>query len=43
MSDTGGGHRAAAIAIAAALEQLAGSNVDRAVVDMLVNSGVPFL
>jgi UDP-N-acetylglucosamine:LPS N-acetylglucosamine transferase len=42
MSDTGGGHRAAAIAIAAAIEQLAGSKVDRAVVDMLVNSGVPF-
>jgi 1,2-diacylglycerol 3-beta-galactosyltransferase len=43
MSDTGGGHRAAATAIAAALEQIAGSAVKRDIVDLLVHSGVPFV
>jgi 1,2-diacylglycerol 3-beta-galactosyltransferase len=42
MCDVGGGHRSAAVAVAAALEQLVGSSVERDIVDMLVRSGVPF-
>jgi UDP-N-acetylglucosamine:LPS N-acetylglucosamine transferase len=42
ISDTGGGHRAAALAIVAALEQLAGPAINCRIVDLLVHSGVPF-
>jgi UDP-N-acetylglucosamine:LPS N-acetylglucosamine transferase len=41
ISDTGGGHRAAASAISAAIEQQAGANAECHIVDFLTSSGVP--
>ncbi len=41
ISDTGGGHRAGAAAIDAALQQLAGDAIDRHIVDMLASTGLP--
>jgi 1,2-diacylglycerol 3-beta-galactosyltransferase len=43
ISDTGGGHRAGAVAIKAALEEIAGSSVDIHIVDMLVSTGFPLV
>lgn len=43
ISDTGGGHRAGAVAIDAALEELAGASVKRHVVDILASTGIPLL
>ncbi len=43
ISDTGGGHRAGAVAIKAAVEQLAGSSVECHIVDMLVSTGFPLV
>jgi UDP-N-acetylglucosamine:LPS N-acetylglucosamine transferase len=41
ISDTGGGHRAGAVAISAAMEQALGDGVDRHIVDLLTTTGVP--
>jgi 1,2-diacylglycerol 3-beta-galactosyltransferase len=41
ISDTGGGHRSAAVAMRAAVELLAGDAVECHIVDMLASSGVP--
>ncbi|HEX9440499.1 MAG TPA: glycosyltransferase, partial [Roseiflexaceae bacterium] len=43
ISDTGGGHRAGAAAIDAALGQIAGSTIDRHIVDILASTGVPIV
>ncbi|MFN8501947.1 MGDG synthase family glycosyltransferase [Kouleothrix sp.] len=43
ISDTGGGHRAGAAAIDAALAQLADGTVDRHIVDMLTSTGLPLI
>lgn len=43
ISDTGGGHRAGAAAIDAALAQLAGSSVDRHIVDLLTSTRLPLV
>jgi UDP-N-acetylglucosamine:LPS N-acetylglucosamine transferase len=43
ISDTGGGHRAGAGAIDAALEQLAGGSVHRHIVDILASTGFPLV
>ena len=43
ISDTGGGHRAGAIAIDAALEGLSGASVKRHVVDILASTGLPLV
>jgi 1,2-diacylglycerol 3-beta-galactosyltransferase len=43
ISDTGGGHRSGAVAIDAALQQLAGPAVDRHIVDILASTGFPFI
>ena len=43
ISDTGGGHRAGAVAIDAALEGLAGPGVKRYVVDILASTGIPLV
>jgi 1,2-diacylglycerol 3-beta-galactosyltransferase len=43
ISDTGGGHRSGAIAIDAALEQIAGSAVNRHIVDILASTGFPLV
>jgi 1,2-diacylglycerol 3-beta-galactosyltransferase len=43
ISDTGGGHRAGAVAIDAALEQLAGASVTRTIVDILTSTGLPLV
>jgi 1,2-diacylglycerol 3-beta-galactosyltransferase len=43
ISDTGGGHRSAAVAIDAALRQVAGETVDRHIVDMLASTGFPLV
>src|SRR5262249_39012212 len=40
---TGSGHRAGAVAIDAALEELAGASVKRHVVDILASTGIPLL
>ncbi len=41
ISDTGSGHRSAAVAIVAAIQNLVGSSVECHIVDMLASSGVP--
>lgn len=41
ISDTGGGHRSAAIAMKAAVEQLANGSVECYIVDMLTSTGLP--
>jgi 1,2-diacylglycerol 3-beta-galactosyltransferase len=41
ISDTGGGHRSAAIAIRAAVEQLSNNAVECHIVDMLTSTGLP--
>jgi UDP-N-acetylglucosamine:LPS N-acetylglucosamine transferase len=43
ISDTGGGHRAGAAAIDAALESLAGVDVKRHIVDILASTGIPLV
>lgn len=43
ISDTGGGHRAGADAVSAALEQLVGPAIDRHIVDMLTSTGMPLV
>jgi UDP-N-acetylglucosamine:LPS N-acetylglucosamine transferase len=43
ISDTGGGHRSGAIAIDAALQQIAGDAVRRHVVDILASTGFPLV
>ncbi|HMP38743.1 MAG TPA: glycosyltransferase [Roseiflexaceae bacterium] len=43
ISDTGGGHRSGAVAIQAAIEQLAGAGVACYIVDMLTSTGVPIV
>jgi UDP-N-acetylglucosamine:LPS N-acetylglucosamine transferase len=43
ISDTGGGHRSAAVAIAAAVDQLAGPTVECHIVDMLASTGIPIV
>jgi 1,2-diacylglycerol 3-beta-galactosyltransferase len=43
ISDTGGGHRAGAVAIDAGLDQLAGAGVKRHIVDILASSGFPLI
>ena len=43
ISDTGGGHRSGAIAIDAALQQLAGDSIRRDTVDMLTSTGFPLV
>jgi 1,2-diacylglycerol 3-beta-galactosyltransferase len=43
ISDTGGGHRAGAVAISAAIEQASGAGVDRHIVDLLTSTGVPLI
>jgi UDP-N-acetylglucosamine:LPS N-acetylglucosamine transferase len=43
MSDTGGGHRAAASAISAALEQASGAGIERHIVDLLASTEFPLL
>lgn len=43
ISDTGGGHRAAAVAIKAAIELLSDHSVECHIVDMLASTGVPFV
>ena len=41
ISDTGGGHRSGALAIKAAVELLAGEQVECQIVDILASSGIP--
>ena len=41
ISDTGGGHRSAAVAIKAAVDQLAEGSIECHIVDMLTSSGIP--
>jgi UDP-N-acetylglucosamine:LPS N-acetylglucosamine transferase len=41
ISDTGGGHRSAAVAIKAALDLIAGDTVECHIVDMLTSTGLP--
>jgi UDP-N-acetylglucosamine:LPS N-acetylglucosamine transferase len=41
ISDTGGGHRSAAIALQAALSELSGDAISSKIVDILRNTGVP--
>jgi UDP-N-acetylglucosamine:LPS N-acetylglucosamine transferase len=41
ISDTGGGHRSGAVAIEAAIQQLAEAGVECHIVDMLTSTGVP--
>ena len=41
ISDTGSGHRSAAVAIKAALEQLSNGEIECHLVDMLTSTGVP--
>lgn len=41
ISDTGGGHRAGAAAIDAALQQIGGDTTERHIVDMLASTGLP--
>ena len=43
ISDTGGGHRAGAVAIRAALEALVGPAVECHIVDMLASTGMPLV
>lgn len=43
ISDTGGGHRSGAVAIQAAIEQIAGDSVACHIVDMLTSTGVPIV
>jgi 1,2-diacylglycerol 3-beta-galactosyltransferase len=43
ISDTGGGHRAGAVAISAAIEQAIGPGVDRHIVDLLTSTGFPLI
>lgn len=43
ISDTGGGHRSGALAIKAAVEQLAGDQVECQIVDMLASTGIPLV
>lgn len=43
ISDTGGGHRSGAIALMAALERMAGANVECHVVDLLTSTGFPLI
>jgi 1,2-diacylglycerol 3-beta-galactosyltransferase len=43
ISDTGGGHRSAAVAISAAIEQLAGAHVTCHTVDILASTGLPIV
>jgi 1,2-diacylglycerol 3-beta-galactosyltransferase len=43
ISDTGGGHRSGAVAIDAALQQLAGDSVERHIVDILASTGFPIV
>jgi 1,2-diacylglycerol 3-beta-galactosyltransferase len=43
ISDTGGGHRAGAVAIDAALEGLAGASAKRHIVDILASTGIPLV
>jgi hypothetical protein len=43
ISDTGGGHRSGAIAVRAAIEQLAGHEVECHVVDILTSTGLPIV
>jgi UDP-N-acetylglucosamine:LPS N-acetylglucosamine transferase len=43
ISDTGGGHRSGAVAIDAALQQLAGDSVKRHIVDILASTGFPLV
>lgn len=43
ISDTGGGHRSAALAIKAALEQVAPDRIECHIVDMLTTTGVPLV
>ncbi|RMG49841.1 MAG: galactosyldiacylglycerol synthase, partial [Chloroflexi bacterium] len=41
ISDTGGGHRSAAVAISAALEQMSGASITWAIEDLLQATNVP--
>ena len=41
ISDTGGGHRSAAVAIKAAIEQLANGSVECYIIDILRSTGLP--
>lgn len=41
ISDTGGGHRSAAVALKAAIEQYAGNSVECHIVDILASTGLP--
>lgn len=43
ISDTGGGHRAGAVAVDAALESLADASVKRHIVDILASTGIPLV
>jgi UDP-N-acetylglucosamine:LPS N-acetylglucosamine transferase len=43
ISDTGGGHRSGATAIKAAIEQLAGSDIQIHIVDLLASTGTPII
>lgn len=43
ISDTGGGHRSGAVAIDAALQQLAGDGIRRDIVDILTSTGFPLV
>jgi 1,2-diacylglycerol 3-beta-galactosyltransferase len=43
ISDTGAGHRSAAVALDAALEQIAGLDTERQIVDLLARSGFPLV
>jgi 1,2-diacylglycerol 3-beta-galactosyltransferase len=43
ISDTGGGHRAGAVALVAALEALVGPAVECHIVDMLASTGMPLV
>jgi hypothetical protein len=43
ISDTGGGHRTAAAAISAAIEQASDSGVERHIVDMLASTNIPLI
>jgi 1,2-diacylglycerol 3-beta-galactosyltransferase len=43
ISDTGGGHRAGAVAISAAIERASGAGVNRHIVDLLTSTGFPLI
>jgi UDP-N-acetylglucosamine:LPS N-acetylglucosamine transferase len=43
ISDTGGGHRTGAVAVDAALDQLAGIGAKRHIVDILASTGIPLV